>query len=92
MASFIAKTNGNNEVVQPLNGTDFKLAELQKIVGGYVEIVQLNEHLIMVVNEEGKLHGLPINPFATLIYQAYTLNNDDVIVGDALICETEQVK
>ena len=40
-------------------------------VGGYIENVypmRLDRNLIMVVNEEGLLMGLPINPVASYLY------------------------
>lgn len=37
------------------------LKTLQHIVGGYIEVVTLGEHLAMIINEEGKLIGLPLN-------------------------------
>lgn len=52
----IIKTDGTRQAVQPANGTDFKLEEMQAIVGGDIELVFLNETEIMVVNEEGKIN------------------------------------
>lgn len=89
--AYIIHTDSKSEFVMPKNGTDFKLDELQKIVGGFIEIVHLGDNKIMVINEEGKLLGLPINEFATEVYRVYN-NTMDVIVGEALICMTEQVK
>lgn len=37
------------------------LDEWQKLVGGYIEVVTLTPHLLMIVNEEGKLLDLPDN-------------------------------
>lgn len=37
-----------------------ELEELQELVGGYVETVPLEEDLIFLVNEEGKLLGLDV--------------------------------
>ena len=49
------------------------LANLQKLVGGYIEVVYLDD-IIMIINEEGKLDGLKPN----------FLMPHDVIVGDVL--------
>jgi len=87
----IIKTNGEQIEVTPKNGKDFKLEELQEIVGGYIEVVWFPNDKIMVINEEGKLLNLPINETATKIYfDAFSYN--DVIVGDVLICGTNQVE
>ena len=77
--------------VEPRNGRDFSLGELQGYVGGYIEIVQLNDGRYMVVNENGLSEGLPLNPLATAILQE-TTGDDNFIVGNALICDPEQVK
>lgn len=93
----ILKADGTSFVVTPENGTDFNLDELQKIVGGYIEIVPIyatwrmfGSDKIMVVNEEGKLNGLPFNPSATLLVRAAGI--DDFIVGDVLVCDSSMVK
>lgn len=77
---------------EPKNGTDFSLEELQEFVGGYIETITLLDDLIMVVNEEGKLLGLPFNKAATEILWYHTNNTDDYIAGSALICESCLVK
>lgn len=52
------------------------LKALQKIVDGHIETVYLDSGLVMIVNEEGKLRGLPVS-FQTQY---------DTIVGTAVIC------
>lgn len=37
------------------------LEGLQKAVGGYIETVYLEDYIVLVCNEEGKLLGLPGN-------------------------------
>jgi len=49
------------------------LNDFQTLVGGYIEVVspkalKLPNSFVMVVNEEGRLIGLPINPLASKIY------------------------
>lgn len=82
--------NGESKVVEPKNGNDFQLEELQAIVGGYIECLNLNDGRLLVCNEEGKLEGLPLNDAATDIVRANGYN--DWIVGDVLICKSEEVK
>jgi hypothetical protein len=78
--------------VSPENGTDFSLEELQGFVEGHIEVVCLKDGMIMVVNEEGKLNGLPFNTRATLAYNRGTGRYDDIIVGNALVCKSEEVR
>src|SRR5712692_148041 len=69
----IYRPDGTNQEVQPANGRSFTLDELQLIVGegtdegrGYIEIVPCKDRKhILVLNEEGKLLGLPINARAS---------------------------
>lgn len=52
------------------------LHTLQRLVGGYIEAVPLAEDMAMIVNEEGKLMGLPKNFWMKVI--------GDYIVGTAV--------
>lgn len=87
----IYKANGEIIDIEPKNGKDFKCKELNEIVGGHFELVNLLFDRFMVVNEEGKLMGLPINEKATTIFQT-ELGPYDIIVGDCLVCKTSQIK
>lgn len=65
---------------------------LQEQVGGYLEgfTFRAPVHVLgspfdaMMLNEEGKLKGLTLNPIATKIARAGGLA-DDVIVGDVIV-------
>ena len=62
---------------------DNDLKVLQELVGGYIETVRYN-NLTMIINEEGKLKGLPINFFV--------LHGDlssEAIVGPVIFCRSE---
>lgn len=95
--ALLYRTNDNplepltEEEVQPKNGTDFQLDELQGFVEGNIEIVYLGGDEIMVVNEEGKLLGLPVNLLATIPYQL-SYGPVDQIYGNALVCKTSEVR
>ena len=83
------KTDGTILEVVPANGTDFQLNELQAMVGGYIEIVSAGKGKIMVLDDEGKLKGKPVNDAATMIFMKEGYY--DTIVGDALVCDDEMV-
>lgn len=87
----IYKANGKVLDIEPKNGRDFQLEELQAIVGGLIQIIEINDTEIMVINEEGKLENLPLNEQATAIYQKQVYEGD-VIVGDVLICKDKEVR
>lgn len=89
------KANGTQKTVSPKNGKTFSLDELKKFVGGYIEIVTVKfdgKDYLMVVNEEGKLNGLPYNEAATELYQTSFWGDCDCILGDALICDTDMIE
>ena len=87
--AMIIKTDGQVISVQPKNGKDFTLQELKAIVGGYIEIIRMNDKF-MVVNEEGKLEQLPCNALATGLYWA-NVGGNDYIVGDVLVCGIDEI-
>lgn len=37
------------------------LETLQSLVGGYIEVVGMEENILLICNEEGKINGLPPN-------------------------------
>ena len=90
MKAQLINHDGETLEVEPINGKDFQLAELQGMVNGNIEIVDLNDDIIMVINEEGQLLNLPINHTSTCLYQM-CVGVKDVIVGDVLLCGSNQV-
>ena len=58
------------------------LSDAQKFVGGYVEVVQVNDG-ILIIDEEGKLKDKPVNEVASKMY-ADKYGDEDIIVGDAI--------
>ena len=54
--------------------------EVSKFVGGMVECVQFPNGDLLLLNEEGKLINLPLNPEATALWRA-TFDNDNYITG-----------
>lgn len=38
-----------------------ELATFQSLVGGYIEVLSMGDGVGLIVNEEGKLIGLPVN-------------------------------
>ena len=88
MATLI-KSNGETLEVTPKDKKSFQLEELQKYEGGLIEIVKTKLGKPMIINEEGKIEGLPLNQIASEIYQ---YSEYDFIVGDVLICEPNEIE
>ena len=80
----IIKPDGTEIEVNPKNGTDFSLEELQAIVEGYIEPIYF-EHGVMVVNEEGFMKNLKPNWKASEMAR-------QIIVGNVLLCANNQIK
>ena len=53
-----------------------ELHALQRLVDGYIEVCPIVEDMVMIINEEGKLRGLPKNFWMEVI--------GDYIVGTAV--------
>ena len=93
MATWIRVAEGTvvSTTVSPASGKAFTLVELNRMVGGYLEALNLDDGRIMWVNEEGKLHGLPLNPVADRIAHSQTgIAPWDRVVGDVVIATPEE--
>lgn len=77
-------TEGKASLVD-LTADSNELLTLQMAVGGLIEAKTLESGYTLIMNEEGKLQGLPINERATEIWLANFPNFPDVIVGDVVI-------
>ena len=66
------------------------LKEAQEFVGGYVEGITFPNGDYLIINEEGKLMNLPLNPEATALWRA-TFNND-FVVGPAILIKKAALK
>lgn len=79
----VIKTDGTAQLVPCDASKSLPLDKLHELVGGYVEVVRASRiaPLVMIVNEEGKLLGLPLNKNATAWQSA--IHGFQQIVGDA---------
>lgn len=88
----LIKTDGTQVAVAPGHGDKFTLEELQDFVGGYIELAYKDEDMLIICNEEGKLHGLPINVVATTLWhEKASWSYGDYLVGDVLVCDAKMV-
>jgi hypothetical protein len=92
MTSQLYKANGEITNVEPENGKAFSLKEMQRYVGGYIEITMLSPRRSLVCNEDGKLLNLVVNNNATALYQGSRANITTVLVGDVLICDDNLIQ
>ncbi len=74
------------------------LKEAQDFVGGMVECITFPNGDVLIVNEEGKLMQLPLNPEATLLWRMtftkdkYAIGYDDFVVGPAFYIKKHALK
>lgn len=86
------KVDGSIIPVEPKDGKHFQLEELKEYIGGgYIEIVFISPKLYMIVDDEGKLKGFPVNLKAS-IAAVEVLRKGDYIVGDVLVCKRSAVE
>ena len=96
------KINEFSKKVKPKNRKFFTYKELQDFVkdgeNKLIEIVPMPSGKSMVVNEEDKLINLPKNVLATQVWKKkypiseYPHNNDELIVGNALVLEESELQ
>jgi hypothetical protein len=74
------------------------LKSAQEFVGGYVEGITLPNGDYLLVNEDGKLKNLPLNPEATALWKAtfdndqYITGRNDFVVGPAILIKKAALK
>ena len=71
--------NSNVEEFPPADGKRYTLKELQKMVGGFIEVVCEDENHIILANEDGLSKKLPYNEFASYLYGKHLVGNVAVI-------------
>ena len=74
------------------------LKEAQEFVGGMVEGITFPNGDYLIINEEGKLMQLPLNPEATTLWRAtfdndnYITGRNDFVVGPAILIKANALK
>ena len=74
------------------------LKEAQAYVGGYVEGISMPNGDYLIINEEGKLIGLPFNEQASKLWKDtfdndnYMTGRDDFVVGNAILIKKTALK
>ena len=84
----LINTNGEEREITPINGKNFTLQELYKLIDcTTIEVLPLPNRKYMIIDEEGKLKlRYTLNGKATQIYKL------DFIVGNVVICDRGMFK
>jgi hypothetical protein len=84
------KTDKTTETIV-FQGENASLEELQKLVGGYIELIYLKDENVLVVNEDGKSNNLDYNELATAEWISKGNNNGEFVVGNALLINLQYI-
>lgn len=90
--ALLITVDGRCEIITPEKGKTFSYEEIRDIIGGIIQYVPLPGGREIICHDEGKLIGLEKNEKATAIWkklyplEVYPENNDELVVGDVLIC------
>ena len=79
--------SGRDSEYTPRNGKNFTLADLQALVGGYIEMVRIPGDAgrrVFFVDEEGRLKKLKPNVRASHVA-------GQLVVGNAVLCSPKEV-
>ena len=91
-------TDANEFVIIDDEKSTPTLKSAQDFVGGMVECITWPNGDLLIVNEEGKLMGLPLNPEATLLWRMtftkdkYVTGYDDFVLGPAIYIKKHALK
>lgn len=75
--------------INPMNGRYYTLLEMQQLVDGIIELVDFGGKYL-VLDEEGKIKGKPVNLIATGWLQQEGIH--DYAVGTALLINKEHIR
>ena len=72
--------------------------QASEFVGGMVQGIEFPNGDYMIMNEEGKLMQLPLNPEATLLWRTtftkdkYLWGYDDIVLGPVILIKKQALK
>lgn len=88
--AIILRGNGTAKFIRPANGVSFVLEEMQKAVGGFVEIIRCKDpRFILVAHEESKFGKHEHNYNASKLAKLFP---GDYVAGDVIFCKDAEVK
>ena len=88
-------TDANEFVIIDNKKNEPQYKAVSDFVGGMVECVSMPNGDLLLLNEEGKLMGLPLNPEATTLWRTlftkdkYLYGYDDFVVGPTILIKKD---
>ena len=83
-------TTGERNVVEPV-GRFFNAKQLKEIIGDNINTINLTSKMSLIVDINGLEKGIPKNDYASSLLCASIYPRKDIIVGNALLCRTNQI-
>lgn len=83
---FAMRCDENKVYKGRLEEIDNTLEAKQKFVDGYIEVIRITDDIDIVLNDEGKLDGLPLNR----VWKSADESVLDIIVGNVLACRHDE--
>jgi len=84
--ALLIRADGWLTTFKPANGRRFTLEELQRLVGGVIEVARARgRRRWLILNEDGQRSMLKFNAKATRLYHHAGGRRTDVIVGDVVL-------
>lgn len=80
----LISVDGEQTAVEPKSAT-FSLDELQNYVEGFIEIITIDDARTAIVNDEGLIRQMPMNPVASQVVGR-------LLVGPVLIVAPDEIE
>lgn len=90
MAQLI-KADGTIKDIEPKNGTDFQLEELQGYVDGDIDLINLFDGSVLVINDDGKDRYPTNNKATNIAHDHHAIWDGDWIDGDVVMCLNSEI-
>ena len=91
MTITVLNLNGTISMID-ISNKDMLLATMQSIVGGYIEVASVINDKAVIVNEEGRIYGLPVNEKANEILRVSGNKSMDPILGTAILVDIKDLE
>jgi len=95
MIAVLITPRGERQEAIPRNGVAFTVRELQDMVDGYIDIVDIDDELVMVFDVDGNEKDKLFNKKATeILRKAHEGEPDfgDFVSGNAVVCKNHMIK
>lgn len=90
MINYLLTPRGERQAAAPKDGVAFTVTELQDMVGGYIDIMELNDGMV-VFDVDGALNDKLYNKAATDLIRYSNPEWNGYVAGNAVVCSRVRV-